>query len=157
MVGSGLLLRLGVVVAGQAPGLGKSGLEKEADAWLYPKAKLVSSAESVGRVFQAVLTTTDGLEMVLKHYDKKCGTSLAEGDTPPGAFDTRSEVADGKVKSTLAVDDSTIPVPTQMKGKPRGVLLRQVTRDELGCFVTVLVTRTKDDTATHLLITYLKK
>jgi hypothetical protein len=157
MVSSGLVLGLGVVVAGQARGPGKSGLETEADAWLYPKAKVVSSVEAGGRVYQAVLTTTDGLEMVLKHYDKKCGTSLAEGDTPPLAFDARSEVADGKVKSTLAVDDSAIPVPTRMKGAPRGVLLRQVTRDEPGCFVTVLVTRTKDDATTHLLVTYLKK
>ena len=38
-----------------------------------------------------------------------------------------------------------------------GVVLRQMTRDEPGFFVKVLVTRTKDDAATHLLITYLKK
>ena len=52
LVGAWLLLAIGgVVVADQAPGSGKSALENEADAWLYPKAKLISSAESGGRVY----------------------------------------------------------------------------------------------------------
>jgi hypothetical protein len=158
MIGMGLLLVLGGGdVGGQAPGSGRTDLEKEVDTWLYPKAKVVGSAQSSGRVFQAVLTSDDGLEEVLKYYDKKCGTSLADEDNSPGAFSTRSEFADGKVKSTLAVDDSSVPVPTREKGTPRGVVLRQMTRDEAGFFATVLVTKTKDDAATHLLITYLKK
>ena len=158
MIGMGLLLILGGGdVGGQVPKSGSTDLEKEVDTWLYPKAKVVGSAQSAGRVFQAVLTTEEGLEEVLKYYGKKCGTALGDEDTSPGAFDIHSEFADGKMKSTLAVDDSTVPVPTRKKGTPRGVVLRQMSRDEPGFFVTVLVTRTKDDAATHLLITYLKK
>src|SRR5262245_30766437 len=131
MVGVGLLVAVGAGSApGWASGFRRTSLAKEADAWLYPKAKVVSSAESGGRIFQAVLTADDGFGVVLKHYDAKCGTSLADEPTSPGAFDSRSEVAEGVVKSTLAVDDSTVPVPTRAKGTPRGVLLRQVTRDE---------------------------
>jgi hypothetical protein len=158
MVGVGLSLVIGAEVAdGQGPGVGAIGLAKEAGDWLYPKAKVVSTAESSGRIFQAVQTTDDRLDLVLKHYDKKCGTSLADDHNTPGAISTRSEFADGKSTSTLEVDDSAVRVPTRVEGTPRGVMLRQMTRDEPGFFVTVLVTRTKDDAATHLLITYLRK
>jgi hypothetical protein len=157
-VGLGLLFVLGVGGAGrQAPEPVKSALREEAEPWLYPKAKVVSTAESAGRVFQTVLTTADDVEAVLKHYDRKCGTLLAAADNPPGALDSQSEVADGKTTLTLTADDSAVPVPSRRQGTPRGVVLRQLTRDESGCFVTVLVTRTKEDAATHLLITYLKK
>jgi hypothetical protein len=135
----------------------KTGLEKEADAWLYPGAKALSTGGSGGRVFQSVLTTDDEIDKVLKHYDKKCGTSLAGDDVPPGVFDSASETADGKTTSTQSADDSTVPLEKKAKGKPRGVTLRQLTRDEPGFFVTVLVTRAKDDGQTHLLVTYLKK
>jgi len=146
-----------VPVGGEESKPGKSALGKEAEAWLYPGAKVVSSAEAAGRVYQTVLTTADLPDAVLKHYDKKCGTGLAEGDNPPGVFDTKTEARDGKLVSTLSADDSTIPVATRRKGDPRGVTLRQLTRDEPGFFATVLVTRTKDDSLTHLLVTYLKK
>jgi hypothetical protein len=120
------------------------------------KAKTTSSAVCLN-VCQAIQTTDDGIETVLKHYDRKCGTALADDDCPPAVFDNKSEVADGKRTSTLSTDDSTIPVATKKKGLPRGVTLRQLTRDEAGFLVTVLVTRTKEDKQTHLLITYLKK
>jgi hypothetical protein len=103
------------------------------------------------------MTTGDGIEAVFKHYDKKSGTSMASDDIPPGVFDSMSGVADGKGTLTLSADDSTVPAMTKEKGRPRSITLRQLTRDESKFFVTVLITRTKDDTHTHLLVTYLKK
>ena len=152
-----MLLLVGPGADGQDSKPAKTDVEKEAEAWGYPNAKVMSSATAAGKVAQLVMTTEDGVEAVLKHYDKKSGTSLAGDDTPPGVFDSRSEVADGKGTHALSADDSTVPVTTKQKGTPRGVTLRQLARDESKFFVTVLVTRTKDDTRTHLLVTYLMK
>jgi hypothetical protein len=155
-IGVGLLLLLSGGVDGQSPESRRTDLAKEADAWRYPRAREVSSAEA-DRVFQAVMTTDDDPNKVLKHYDQKCGTALAVEDNPPGVFDSLTEVAGGKQVSTLSADDSSVPIPMKKKGTPRGVVLRQLTRNEPGFFITVLVTRSKDDTRTHLLVTYLKK
>jgi hypothetical protein len=152
-----LLLILADGSKGDDPKPNPSGLAKEVETWLYPGATVVSSAESAGRIFQAVLTTADAQDTVLKHHDKKCGTSLADGDHPPGVFDSKSDFADGKFTATLSADDSTIPATTRKQKASRGVTMLQLTRDEPGFFVTVLVTRTKDEAKTHLLVTYLKK
>jgi hypothetical protein len=118
---------------------------------------------------QLLGTTGDGPQTVLAYYDKKFGTALASGDAVM-SFVASSERVGGKLRSTITLDDSSVPdrqplppgAPREIarvvaQGIPRGVLLRQLTRDEARFFVSVLVTRTKDDARTHVLVTYLKK
>jgi len=63
------LLLVGPGAYGQNTKPAKTDLEKEAEAWGYPNAKVMSSATTAGKVAQLVMTTEDGVEAVLKHYD----------------------------------------------------------------------------------------
>lgn len=152
--------------------------------WEYPGNK--ADWKSVdGKLFNMVLTTTDDVEKVFKHYQSKTclidrevkspdGKSsskmlLAAEITLPGGYAVLLASVDQEwaVKLGLkpdfarifcgARDDSLLPTEKGEKPKERPVVVRVAFQDTEEFNVHVVVSRAKDEKHTHIIVTYLRK
>jgi hypothetical protein len=122
----------------------RKDLDELLTAWAYPGAKLKNSARG-GKLIYSVSTASDDMNKVGKHY-----ANLVE--QPVSAEGSSGGVAGGDEAMVASGSDSLTP-----DDKPRGVQAAVASRWTRDYVVTVHLSRSKDEDATHIVLTFAQR
>jgi hypothetical protein len=130
--------------------------------WYYPGAKTHSSATFAGKLHQALLITDDEVKKIENFYYKQTHDPLADvlikdKEPPPFGIHTSQGYPhpkdEKKYITSIWGDDSKV----RTDGEARGVTLRTLVYDTKDELVTVTISRTPSEKASHIVLTCLKK
>jgi hypothetical protein len=126
------------------------GAKEGAGEFAYPGAKLFDEDREGARIYHARYTTTDKPGKVVEWYRGKA--KLVEG--VEGIGFARNQEA-GEASSVLP--DSRAPGKDEHhRGEPRPVEVVSLTKKTRAYVLSVVVSRAKDEAATHIALTYLR-
>ena len=146
-----MLLLLAVAVSSSDPLRAEEkpkGAKEAVKAFIYPDAKQFDEGREGPQIYHAKYTTPDKVEKVVEWYREKTGLVGGEG------IGFARKLEEGEASSVL--DDSRKPGKTERdRGEARTTSVVVLTKKTKTYLLNVVISRAKDEEATHCAITYL--
>jgi hypothetical protein len=129
--------------------------------WVYPKAKLWDATSDEAKDHVTVnYVTSDDIKKVVGYYETLLDRQMFRLDEDGkrgvhlGGSSVENPDGRGPVSSTWKADTVTLD---DNGPKARSVKLYTITWNSQDCVAVVVITRCKDETQTHINLTYIKK
>jgi hypothetical protein len=136
VLGVAVLSLVGLCLHGVAANNDKPA--KPIDKYLYPHSEDASPGVLAGKIYSVRMTTPHDFEKVIAFYEKQTGASLAVKEA--GAVT-------GSADGVSVIDDS----------RDRPLTMRVLVKDIGSGWLTVIISRAKDDKVTHLVLTHVMR